>query len=324
MNLLQSFFNNEHKKDENTTEADNLKPIVNKAEKKRTFIPGSEWLYYKIYCGIKTTDKILIKTVKPLVDRLKKAGLIEKWFFIKYEDPDTHIRLRLYNNNIEKNSEVSKIVYQYLKPLMDEGVISKVLNDTYIRELERYGSNNIENTEEYFEFDSRTTLDMLEFSEREKNDTIKWLYALRSTDILFESFGYNLNSKLIAIEGLKDAYFNEHGGQKELKLQMDKKFRKMRPQIESFLDGKLDNDINLYEITALLKLKGEMLQLLAPKIICIQESGTLGVALENLLGSYSHLSLSRMFKSKQRIYEMLIYDMLYRYYKSKLARMQVD
>ena len=26
---------------------------------KRTFIPGSEWIYYKIYTGIKTADSIL-------------------------------------------------------------------------------------------------------------------------------------------------------------------------------------------------------------------------------------------------------------------------
>ncbi len=34
---------------------------------KRKFAPGSEWLYLKIYTGIKTADHVLEESIAPLV-----------------------------------------------------------------------------------------------------------------------------------------------------------------------------------------------------------------------------------------------------------------
>jgi len=45
---------------------------------KRTFIPGDEWLYYKLYCGKKTADYILIDVIKPITEKLLSEGLINQ------------------------------------------------------------------------------------------------------------------------------------------------------------------------------------------------------------------------------------------------------
>ena len=63
--------------------------------KTRKFSPGSEWIYLKIYCGVKTSDIILQETITPLIADLKKQNLIEKWFFIRYNDPKPHLRFRV-------------------------------------------------------------------------------------------------------------------------------------------------------------------------------------------------------------------------------------
>ena len=39
-----------------------------------------------------------------------------------------------------------------------------------------------------------------------------------------------------------------------------------------------------------------------------------------LMGSYIHMLINRLFKSKQRLHEMVIYDFLFRYYKSEIAK----
>lgn len=39
---------------------------------KRTFFIGDEWLYYKVYCGVKTADIILAEVVKPLTEEFIK------------------------------------------------------------------------------------------------------------------------------------------------------------------------------------------------------------------------------------------------------------
>ncbi len=87
--VIAVLFNSDYKKMPSSL-ADRTMAI-NAPPKKRSFIPGSEWIYYKIYCGVKTADKILTETIKPLVEQLKMLNLIEKWFFIRYSDPDTHI-----------------------------------------------------------------------------------------------------------------------------------------------------------------------------------------------------------------------------------------
>ncbi len=62
---------------------------------RRKFIPGSRWLYFKIYTGIKTADEVATRTLLPLLRELYEAKLIDDWFFIRYTDPDFHLRLRL-------------------------------------------------------------------------------------------------------------------------------------------------------------------------------------------------------------------------------------
>ena len=49
---------------------------------KRKFIIGDEWIYFKIYTGLKTADKILIETISPLVQHLFENKRIDKFFFI--------------------------------------------------------------------------------------------------------------------------------------------------------------------------------------------------------------------------------------------------
>ena len=41
---------------------------------------------------------------------------------------------------------------------------------------------------------------------------------------------------------------------------------------------------------------------------------------ENNLSSYIHMMMNRLFRSKNRMHELLIYDFLSRYYKSEMAK----
>ncbi|MBA4056593.1 MAG: hypothetical protein C0490_17900, partial [Marivirga sp.] len=65
---------------------------------RRNFALGSEWLYYKIYCSTTAADQILREFVRPLSSGLVKDEVIDRWFYIRYNDPDSHIRLRFHGN----------------------------------------------------------------------------------------------------------------------------------------------------------------------------------------------------------------------------------
>lgn len=77
----------------------------------RKFIPGSQWLYFKIYTGVKTADEVLAHTIRPFLRELYAERWIDGSFFIRYNDPDFHIRLRLHIDRFENyalSSDVSK------------------------------------------------------------------------------------------------------------------------------------------------------------------------------------------------------------------------
>jgi lantibiotic biosynthesis protein len=287
---------------------------------RRNFAIGSEWLYYKCYCGIKTGDKLLTEVIKPLTEELIAKKYIDIFFFIRYADPEAHIRLRLHLHDLNYLGEVIKIVGEQMLPFLEQGLITKIQTDTYKRELERYGANTIAITESFFHIDSRTTLCLLDAIDGEEGEKIKWQFALRSVDELLVNFNYTLSDKLLLMEQLKEGFIKEHGGQKELRLQLDAKFRTLREQVENILHRNFDTKREISPLLDLLKDKADRMKPIVQTLLELQQTHQLQVPLNNLLASYIHMLLNRIFKARQRTYEMVMYDFLYRYYKSTLAK----
>lgn len=65
---------------------------------RRTFAPGSPWLYLKAYTGTASADHILTDTVGPVIEQLRESGVVDHWFFLRYADPEHHLRLRLHGD----------------------------------------------------------------------------------------------------------------------------------------------------------------------------------------------------------------------------------
>ncbi|MBA3706519.1 MAG: lantibiotic dehydratase, partial [Bacteroidetes bacterium] len=287
---------------------------------KRTFSIGSEWIYYKFYSGIKTADKLLAEVIRPLTEELLDKKRVDKFFFIRYADPDTHIRLRFHIKELNELGNVIASVNQAIQPYMNQGLVTKIQTDTYKQELERYGLNSMEIGESIFFIDSVVTLNMLNLIDGEEGEKIRWQFAVRSLDDLLTNFKFNSNEKLILLEHLKDGFIREHGGSKELKLQLDTKFRNIRKQVEDILNQELDATREILPLIELLEWKKEQMEPLVEKIIGLKNSNELQIPLNDLLASYIHMMLNRIFKSRQRTYELVVYDLLYKYYKSLAGR----
>ena len=80
----------------------------------RIFVPGSEWLYLKIYAGENTLERILVRQLPIILRKLNKANLINKWFFIRYADPDTHLRIRFLTEGKASYGTVINVLYLVL------------------------------------------------------------------------------------------------------------------------------------------------------------------------------------------------------------------
>lgn len=134
----------------------------------RNFVPGTEWLYIKIYTGIKTADIILNETLLPMFRQFEEKAYISKWFFIRYNDPKPHLRVRLNLIDVHNYDIILDIIYHQLNEYIESGEISKYILDTYSREIERYGIDTMESAESLFHKNSDLVLQFLNHTDEEK------------------------------------------------------------------------------------------------------------------------------------------------------------
>ena len=124
--------------------------------------PGSEWLFVKLYCAATLQEELLTGPLRAFVLQMLEQQFIHNWFFIRYADPEPHIRLRFQGD--------PQVLVNYLLPdlcrwcshLMTEGSCLKFVFDVYDREIERYGGpQGIQTAEAFFCADSAAVAEML-------------------------------------------------------------------------------------------------------------------------------------------------------------------
>ena len=287
---------------------------------KQVFLPGSEWLYYKVYCGTKTADEILLSVVLPLTEALQEQQLIDKWFFIRYNDPDFHLRLRFHISDVKNAGKVINLFYQHIEITQKAGLLWKVQADTYQRETERYGTSLIEAAEELFFTDSKMKIEFLLLTEGDEREKFRWLWALRSVDELLNSFGYSLSGKYELMQGLQQQFAAEFKADKSLFRQLNQQYNENRKQIISVLENPLSSDNDLKPLLDIIqKYKNEQNEK-AQRIAHSNAVAGNQQQLNLLLGSYIHMNLNRLFLSEPRLHELIIYDLLCSYYRSIIKR----
>lgn len=308
--ILLNNENNSHKK----TAFKFLKP-----ENRQSFSIGSEWLFLKIYCGIKTIDSIISDKLTSITNKLIHDKVIDKWFFIRYADPDIHIRLRLHVIDFSKYGYILELINSTFDYLINDNIVFKLQMDTYKRELERYGHNTITLVEDLFFYDSVFVSNLIENLGIENRELIRWKIAIKSVDAFLNDFGYDLEQKYFLISALNDAFFNEHGGDKNLRITLDNKFRSIRNQIHEVLNDKMDSHLEYYSIIELLNERSKQVRVVSNKLVSFAQNGELQMPLNELIGNLLHMNLIRLFMGRNRTNEFVIYDLLAKTYKSKIA-----
>jgi thiopeptide-type bacteriocin biosynthesis protein len=287
----------------------------------RTFIPGSEWLYFKIYTGVKTADVILKKNLYPYVFELLKNKVIDKWFFIRYADPDFHIRFRVHLTRSQDFNSVFNSFYTTFNNLVINDLIWNIQCDTYQRELERYGTNTIDLIEYIFYIDSELNIKLLEHLDTDNAEEHRWHISLMLIDSYFSVFSLDTDHRKELMNRMAEGYKNEFGIKRHnMKQQLDAKYRKYKETIQAIMDS---NNISDSSYTVYRKLIEKYRQIILPaaqEIICIEKEGKLQMKSDILLTSIIHMTMNRWFRSKNRLHELVIYDFMSRYYNSYVAK----
>lgn len=280
----------------------------------RHFLPCEEWVYLKIYTGVKTADLILLEYLNPIIEELINTRVADQWFFIRYYDTDFHIRLRLHASNKEDFYKIITPINNRLRELLDNGLIWKVQMETYTRELERYGFLTIEQSESIFFYDSLMIINALNIFENSDNPNLKWIWALAATDSFMNDFNLSLENRLNLMKILKTDFGNELGVDGNLKKQLSRKYQKYKKEINRFMDNTADKSI---DINNLLIVKSDNIKEAVNSIkLSIHDPS----ALLQFISSHIHMTMNRLFRTKNRHNEFVCYEFLYSYYDSKIAR----
>jgi thiopeptide-type bacteriocin biosynthesis protein len=283
----------------------------------RKFPIGSEWIYFKLYTSKQGAEKILAGWMQGLVQQLKVEGSISCWHFVRYADPDYHLRVRFrayceagaYMRIIEK----ALTVFQHWQ---DRQLLYKVQMDTYSREIERYGSHTIMESEEIFSIDSDACLAFINMARDYDEQQGRWLWALKAIDMSFSAFGYLPESKQGLMAKLEQYFKNGLSDSKTTFTSINAKYKIHAVEIGRLLNpGKADAvlpDLLRDGISILDDRQAALLpigSIIREKLRSYREKD-----LDELMSSYIHMFVNRLFASDPNKCELILYAMLNRHY----------
>lgn len=279
----------------------------------RVFSLGSEWVYFKIYSGYKIADIILLEYLNEKIEFLISENIIKKWFFIRYKDSDSHLRIRFQVNKTEDIFCIIKELNPVFENLIQKNFIWKVQNDTYLREIERYGLQTMQDSETLFYYDSKMIMKYLDLQNNFEKEEMQLLFSFLSIESFLNAFSISTSEKLALLDNLQQGFKKEFNATKVLKSELDKHYRELQKDISNFLSFNKSYEVSqLYEI---IEQKSKSINPIAKTI-----KVNLEINLTSFLSSHIHMMINRQFTSRQREYETLIYDHLYRYYKTCFYR----
>ena len=162
----------------------------------RVKLPFENWLYLKLYGVHSRADDFIAFYLSEYCREKLAKGEIEKYFFIRYADPEQHIRLRL-NASEEKLLQIYPDMKQWLRTLIEKRVVSRFSIDCYEREIERYGGTElIDLAENLFFFDSIVVEDILKLKRLKHIQFSDEVIGMVSIIHYMEQFGLNYESQL--------------------------------------------------------------------------------------------------------------------------------
>lgn len=280
----------------------------------RSFAPGSEWLSAKVYLGNSTAENVLANVINPLVTSLQHQNVIQGFFFLRYGDPDWHIRLRFNGNRQVLLTQVLPRLNKALEPLLLNGPVNSFVLDTYEQEVERYGGDSgVKLAEQLFYSNSKTCLQLLN-KVNELPDEYRWRSVLQGCDQLLNTFDFNFAQKLSFITNLREGFGREFGDSGTLRKELGKKYRQYQEVIiADFTSDK--NDEIIKSCKDIILSQASEIRQIAIQYHRLEESNQLTESLNNILSAILHMFNNRMFVAYSRQQEFVIYDLLRRYYE---------
>jgi thiopeptide-type bacteriocin biosynthesis protein len=287
----------------------------------RRLPPGSSWLYGKLYTTPAAADDLLRTVVHPVVAEAEAAGTIRGWFFLRYHDPDFHVRLRFHGAPDALLGAVLPALRAAAAAAFASGRIARLQLDTYEREVDRYGGpDGIELAEQIFCADSTAALAWITDPAVTADESARWQLALRGSDQLIDDLGLSQGDKHRLAAALRDDLQRRLRASSRVLRAIGDRFRVERASLERVLDRAGDTTHPLAAAFAVCTRRSATLPPIVGELRRREAAGQLTRSIAEQARSYVHLSINRIARAQPLEQELVLYSFLARLYRSRLVR----
>ncbi|WP_158887460.1 lantibiotic dehydratase [Amycolatopsis anabasis] len=152
-------------------------------------LPGGEWLYVKLYAKDDSVERMVREHLGRLLGEERAAGsAVDRWFFVRYADPDAHLRLRFHGKTEFLWSALLSRLHDWASGLREAGLLNRFELGSYEPEVERYGGEDLlTEAEQVFHADSELALALTPLPR--SSDTAESIAALSALALLIRFAG---------------------------------------------------------------------------------------------------------------------------------------
>ena len=283
-------------------------PIVAKteaiAEVPRLQPPGSEWLFVKLYCPRNREEDVISESMFTFAENALASGFADSWFFIRYSDPEPHLRLRFHGSADRMMRQLFPHVCEWASRMMSDGFCLKFLFDTYEQEVERFGGlRGMTASEAVFSADSRSAVGLLRYLRTKLWPHDQTIFLALSIDDLLYGLGLSETDRL--------GWYRRQatpGGQ-----DLGSEYRQRKSALRSLLgqpEKFLSTQPGGVQIASVLEGRRKALSPIVQGLRRLADQGVLSQSLDTLFASFVHLHVNRLAgldsQSEQRVLSLLL------------------
>ncbi|WNB18527.1 lantibiotic dehydratase [Marivirga arenosa] len=262
---------------------------------RRYFLPGTEVISLKIYCGSFISDHLLELILNRLGEEVADNQTVNKFYFVRYTDPHYHLRIRFFLKDYSHKTylQVFSSLMEQIHVYKEEGLIWKIELDTYERELKRYSPLDIELVESIFYHDSKCFLYCLEEISNNDSDLIRIVLGVHNLQSWLDLIDFDVDEKIGFLDERIAVFRNEFEDEIDINQVND-------------LNSKYLEEYQVFEESKILDLlRSRNARIKEVLLQCNTNKEELTLVLKDLI----HMSQNRFFSTAQNLNEYIVYEL---------------
>jgi thiopeptide-type bacteriocin biosynthesis protein len=160
--------------------------------------PGSEWLFVKLYGPRDFENDLIAGPIRSFAAGTIASGLAAGWFFVRYGDPERHVRLRFRGEPQRLLKELLPALCTWAAELISAGSCQRFAFDTYERETERFGGlDGMAIAEDLFAADSRAVAELLHLLQSKNASQDHMTLAVLTVDAILDGMALDAEARAL-------------------------------------------------------------------------------------------------------------------------------